>query len=273
MHMPPRSSDLPWLEALREARGHTRPVGGLHAVPLSAMDRSVEQHWLTRQRVGSAAAALLVLVGLAFAYVRYGAARTLTLSSDRVVLSPVKSGDFLEYIPVSGNVEPRETVYLDAVDGGQVAQLEVEEGAFVRAGQPLVRLDNAGLRLQVLNSEAQLSEQLDRLASAKLQFAQSRLAHEHELIDAKYQADAAAKQLARLSALAGSGVVRRADLEDAQLQYDRTQPQSRLATRTNRCNAIRSPSSIAWSRECVRISRSQSRTSTISSFAHPSTGS
>ncbi len=185
------------------------------------MDRSIEQHWLTRQRVITAASALLVVAALAYGYAHYGMARTLTLSSDRVVLSTVKDGDFLEYIPVSGNVEPRETVYLDAVDGGQVAQVNVEEGAFVKAGQPLVRLNNAALQLQVLDSEAQLSEQLDRLASAKLQFAQSRLTHERELIDARYQDDEAGKQLARLTALAGSGVVRRADLEDAQLQYAR----------------------------------------------------
>lgn len=165
---------------------------------------------------------LLGIAALAFAYLRYGTARTLTVSDDRVALATVKPGDFLEYIPVTGNVEPRETVYLDAVDGGQVTRVDVEEGAFVKGGQPLVKLDNAALQLQVLNSEGQLSEQLDRLASAKLLFAQSRLTHEHELIDAKYQADAAAKQLARFTALSSSGVVRRADLEDAQLQYDRT---------------------------------------------------
>jgi HlyD family secretion protein len=205
--------------AERDGRGARRAELG--RVPLSAMDRPIEPRWLTRRRVAGAAVALVVVTALGFGYQRYGAGRTLTVSIDRVVLAKVESGDFLEYIPVSGNVEPRETVYLDAVDGGQVAQVDVEEGAFVKAGQPLVRLDNAGLQLQVLNSEAQLSEQLDRLASAKLQFAQSRLTHARELIDAKYQAEEAGKRLARLAALAGSGVVRRADLEDAQLEHDR----------------------------------------------------
>ncbi|MGH8220606.1 MAG: efflux RND transporter periplasmic adaptor subunit [Steroidobacteraceae bacterium] len=254
-----RPSELPWIEALRGARaargGSDSPVGDAgealaHAapdeeparaphglrhgapsgplprlrtgrVPLSRMDRPIEEHWLTRRRAIGAAAALLTIAALVFGYVRYGTARTLTLSRDRVVLSTVESGDFLEYIPVTGTVQPRETVYLDAIDGGQVAQVDVEEGAFVKAGQPLVRLDNASLRLQVLNSEAQVSEQLERLASAKLAFTQSRLTHSHELIDAKYQADEAEKRLERLEALAGTGVVRRADVEDAQLEFGR----------------------------------------------------
>jgi HlyD family secretion protein len=185
------------------------------------MDRRIERPWVTPRAIAGAAAVLLAIACLALGYARYGTARTLTLSTDRVILSTVAAGGFLEYIPVTGSVEPRETIYLDAVDGGQVTEVSVEEGAFVRAGQPLVRLENASLRLQVLNSEAQLSEQLDRLATAKLQFAQSRLAHERELIDARFQAEEAAKRLSRLDALSGSGVVKQADVEDAQLELKR----------------------------------------------------
>src|SRR5690349_4572776 len=125
MHMARRPSELPWIEALREARADpdraalrepsaAAPRAG--QVPLSRMDRRVAQHWITRGRALSAAAVLLALVAIAFLYLRYGTARTLTLSADRVVLSIVQAGDFLEYIPVTGNVQPRETVYLDAVD-------------------------------------------------------------------------------------------------------------------------------------------------------------
>ncbi|HXS26900.1 MAG TPA: HlyD family efflux transporter periplasmic adaptor subunit [Steroidobacteraceae bacterium] len=227
-----RPSELPWIEALHEARGDQHREAGPQPspaparagrVPLSRMDRPIEQHRWTRRRTIAIAAVLLGVAALAFGYARYGSARTLTLSRDRVVLSTVQVGDFIEYIPVTGTVQPRETVYLDAVDGGQIAEVDVEEGAFVKVGQPLVRLENAALQLQVLNSEAQVSEQLERLASAKLQFAQSRLTHSRELIDAKYQADEAGKRLARLKALAGTGVVKRADVEDAQLEFDRLQ--------------------------------------------------
>ena len=57
-------------------------------------------------------------------------------------------GTFREYIPVTGNVVPRTTVYLDAVEGGQVTAVHVEEGAFVKAGQPLVTFKNTNLELK-----------------------------------------------------------------------------------------------------------------------------
>jgi len=185
------------------------------------MDRPLERKVITRSRALLAAAVLLGLTLLAAGYVRFGLLHTVRISADRLVVATVSAGMFREYIPVSGSVEPRETVYLDAVDGGQVSEVLVEEGALVKAGQPLLRLSNTNLQLQVLNSEAQLSEQLDRLTSTKLQFEQSRLNHARDLIDARFEAEKSQQKLARLTALASSGVVRRADLEDAQLELKR----------------------------------------------------
>jgi len=185
------------------------------------MDRPLERKRISRSRVLAAAAVLLVCAALASGYVRYGLLRTVSIRADRVVVATVGTGMFREFIPINGTVEPRETVYLDAVDGGQVTQVFVEEGALVKAGEQLVRLSNATLQLAVLNSEAQLSEQLNRLTATRLQFEQSRLAHSRDLIDARFQTEQAAHSLERLSKLAGSGVVRRADLEDAQLQLER----------------------------------------------------
>lgn len=192
-------------------------------VDLTAMDRPLERRWVTPSRALTAGLVLLGLAAIAAGYVRYGLTRSISIGADRVVVGTVRTGVFREYIPVDGSIEPRETVYLDAVDGGQVTQVLVEEGALVKAGQPLVRLNNANLQLQVLNSEAQLSEQLDRLTSTKLQFEQSRLNHARDLIDAGFQTEKARQNLGRLSALASSGAVRRADIDDAKLEFDRQQ--------------------------------------------------
>jgi HlyD family secretion protein len=190
-------------------------------VDISAMDRRVQTSWFTRARliaiaIGGAVAALAV-----YGYVRYGVARTLTVSVDRLVISTVQPGAFHDYIPVTGNVQPRETVYLGAVDGGQVVEVMVEEGAMVTKNQPLLRLNNSNLQLQVINSEAQLSEQLNRLTSTKLQFEQTRLNHARELVDVRFQIEQAEQQLARIKALNGTGAVKRSEIEDAELSLQR----------------------------------------------------
>jgi HlyD family secretion protein len=202
-----------------------RPLGSplRERIDLTAMDRPLERQLVTRSRAMTAGLVLLAVAALAAGYVRYGLTRSVQVGAERVAIGTVRAGVFREYIPIDGSIEPRETVYLDAVDGGQVTQVMVEEGALVKAGQPLVRLNNANLQLQVLNSEAQLSEQLDRLTSTKVQFEQSRLNHSRDLIDAGFQTEKARQNLGRLNALAGSGAVRRADIDDAKLEFERQQ--------------------------------------------------
>lgn len=185
------------------------------------MDRRVTTSWLTRSRLIALVAFGLCAIAAIFLFVRFGLTRSLTVSRDRLVISTVQAGSFRDYIPVTGNVEPRDTVYLDAVDGGQVVEVMVEEGAMVRVGQPIVRLSNTNLQLQVVNSEAQVSEQLNRLTATKLQFAQSRLQHSRELIDLDFQIDQSAQRLERLKAIVNTGAIKRADVEDAELDLSR----------------------------------------------------
>jgi HlyD family secretion protein len=187
------------------------------------MDRRVETPWLTRKRLVAIMASAVIATAAIFGYWRYGSGRTLSVSANRVVISTATRGAFHDYIPVTGTVQPRETVYLDAVDGGQIAQILVEEGSMVEQGQPLIRLNNTNLQLQVINSEAQLAEQLNRLASTKLLFEQSRLAHARELIDARFQIEQSEQRLARMRALVNTGAVKRAEIEDVELELQRLQ--------------------------------------------------
>jgi HlyD family secretion protein len=190
-------------------------------VVVSAMDRLVTGPRITRTQLLAGAAVALFATAAGYGYVRFGLQRTLSMDAERVVISTVQPGSFHDYIPITGNVQPRETVFLDAIDGGQVVQLMVEEGAVVSAGQPLVRLNNTNLQLQVINSEAQLSEQLNRLTSTKLAFEQSRLAHTRELIDMQFQVEQSSQRLARMQSLGGTGAIKRSDFEDAQLDLNR----------------------------------------------------
>ena len=58
--------------------------------------------------------------------------------ADLEILAAEKN--FKEFIPVTGNVLPIKTVFLDAVEGGQVKEIYVEDGEMVRKGQKLIKL-------------------------------------------------------------------------------------------------------------------------------------
>lgn len=76
-------------------------------------------------------------------------------------ISDVKSDAFSDTLNVLGNVIPKRTIYLDAVSGGRVEERFVEQGDYVKEGQPLVRLSNPSLQLSVFGFEAQVTEQLN----------------------------------------------------------------------------------------------------------------
>ena len=199
----------------------TRPVAADGVEPVSAMDRRVEPAPQWRRRLAFALIGGLVLAGAGFAYVRFGLTRALVVNREQLVISPVKAGIFTEYIPATATVAPRTTAYLDAVEGGQVAEVLVEEGAFVNRGQVLVRLKNTSLQLEVLGRQAQLMEQLDRLNSTILSFEQSRLTHERELIDASAQIKLLSQRLSRRQALGNSGAVSASEIEEITIDLDR----------------------------------------------------
>jgi len=188
---------------------------------ISAMDHRIEppSRW-GRRMVWAVAIVLLVSVAAA-AYWKFALTRTLVVNGEQLVIAPVKVGVFAEYIPAQAAIAPRTTAYLDAVEGGQVAEKLVEEGAFVKRGQVIVRLKNTNLQLEVLGRQAQLMEQLDRLNSTMLSFQQARLGHERELIDANAQVRQLSQRLTRRQALDVAGAVPASELDELRIDLDR----------------------------------------------------
>jgi HlyD family secretion protein len=206
----------------RDEKAMASTAAGDAAVLVSPMDRRVGPapgRW--RRRAALAIAVLAAVAAGSAAYVRFGLARVAVLNADRVVVAAVNSAVFEEYIPATAKVVPRTTAYLDAVEGGQVAEVLVEEGAVVHQGQSLVRLKNTNLQLEVLGRQAQLMEQLDRLNATILTFEQARLAHERDRIEAASQIAQLAQRLRRRQALQPSGAVSAADIDEVAIDLGR----------------------------------------------------
>ena len=149
---------------------------------------------------------------------RFGMSRTLTVGSERLTVSEVAYGTFHEYIPVTGNVVPRTTVYLDAIEGGQVTAVYVEEGEMVKAGQPLVEFKNTNLQLQVINAEALAIEQTNMLTNQRNQTAQTRLRNQREFIENEYQIDQLTRELKRKRPLLATGPTTQGEIDDLEAE-------------------------------------------------------
>lgn len=153
------------------------------AVSGGAMDRPVERKRIDRRILiaGGVVAALLLI----FAFLRFApSSDSQTVAADRVTISPVTSGVFEDFLPLRARVTPLVTVYLDAVEGGRVEELYVEDGATVAKGQLLAKLSNADLLLSTLARQTEVEQQLNNMRSQELALAQTRLANERALIEA-----------------------------------------------------------------------------------------
>lgn len=101
--------------------------------------------------------------------------KTLRINGDTITTSTVKSGEFNDYIRVSGTVQPLITIQISPVEGGMVEEIMIEEGSQVKKGDEILRLTNDGLDLQILNSEAELAEKENILRNTQIQMEQDRL--------------------------------------------------------------------------------------------------
>jgi HlyD family secretion protein len=192
-------------------------------VALSSMDRRIERRLVTPQRIAIAAGVLLLVAVSAYAYVQFGLTRTLTVGSERLTLAKVAYGTFHEYIPVTGNIVPRTTVYLDAIDGGQITEVHVEEGAFVKKGDPLVSFKNTNLQIQVITAEAQIAQQLIQLSTTRQNFDQNHLRNQSNLVDIEYQIDRLRRDLARKRPLLETGGATKGQIDDLEAELKRNE--------------------------------------------------
>ena len=100
---------------------------------------------------------------------------TLRVNADTLTISEVTSGEFNDYIRLSGQVQPMTTVQLSPRESGIVDEIIIEEGTSVKAGDIIIRLSNDDLDLEILNSEANLAEKENALRNTMIQMEQEKM--------------------------------------------------------------------------------------------------
>ena len=95
------------------------------------------------------------------------------LDVSRITIEEVKQDVFQDYITVQGTVEPITTIFLDAVEGGRVDDIFIEEGNIVKKGDVILKLTNDNLLLEITNNEAQVVRAINELRTARLQMDQT----------------------------------------------------------------------------------------------------
>ncbi len=147
------------------------------------MDRKIEKKKWTTKRIASVGAISLLGLFIVYTFVFGDYSSKLNVKRERITISTVEYEPFQEYIAITGAVMPIETFYLDITEGGRVMEKYVEEGAHLIKGEPIIKLDNARLTLDVIYNEANVFQQINSLRSTRLMMEQSRLNLKGSLLD------------------------------------------------------------------------------------------
>jgi len=186
------------------------------------MDRQVDKQIpLTRYAIYAAGLIATLVFAWWFVSTLVGG-RSLSVNSQRVTVSDVTVGTFEDFIPLRGRLVPRSTVFLDAIEGGRVEEILVEDGAMVEAGAMIAVLSNTNLQLEVLGREAAVTEQLNNMRTIELQLEQNRLAHKRNLVEIDYQITRLSREINRQRELISKNLVSQStvdQLEDELVYY------------------------------------------------------
>jgi HlyD family secretion protein len=173
----------------------------------SGMDRQVRRPkgWrrylpLAVGAVAVAAVAGAVLVGLAGI-----SHRSVRVPAAQVTIDTVQPGVFHDFTPLRGKLVPHDTVYLDALEGGQVERVLAHAGDTVVAGQPLIAFRNTELELDVLDREGRLIESITQLQAYEKQLEDTRLANQKAAAEIDYNIVRLTRAAGRTDALLARG--------------------------------------------------------------------
>lgn len=153
------------------------------------MDKKIQRpQWQRHLRPMLLSSGLALSIALAYGFsVNSHNGQSQQVGKTGLQINPVQQGVFQDTLAVRGQIMPKTTVYLDSVAGGLVEEKLAEHGDYVQQGQPLLRLSNTALQLEVMSREAQVTEQLNFLRNTQMTMETNRLNLKRDLLDTELQ--------------------------------------------------------------------------------------
>jgi len=202
------------------------------------MDRKIEKKKWTFKKIAAYGAGILLLLFIIFNFLFGDSSSKLNVQTERLTISTVSRGPFQEFIPVTGNVVPIKTVYLDAVEGGRVELKFIEEGTLVEAGDEILKLDNTNLHLDIMYREAELFQQINNLRNTRLDMERTRLNLQTQLVQIDYDLRTNRRIFERNKELFQNNLISRFEYEQSMDEFNYLSKNKQLTIETHKQDSI-----------------------------------
>ncbi len=204
------------------------------------MDRKIEKKPLYKRRnfqLGTGGGIIfLILIILILS----DTGSKLNVEKDKITISEVRMGDFQEFIPVTGNVLPKTTVFLDAVQGGEVEKKYVEEGTMLKKGDKILKLSNTNFQLSAFQQETFAYQQINDARNSRLSIEQNSISLKRNLLDVQLSYETAKRNYEREKILWDKKLTSLESFDQARDSYNNLVQQKALALENFEKDSVRS---------------------------------
>jgi HlyD family secretion protein len=201
------------------------------------MDRIIEKKkWTVKKLIQLAAIA--VFAGFILLLIFRDRSSRLNVDKSQITIATVTEDKFQEFIPVDGIVQPKTTIYIDAILGGTVEKKYLEDGATVHEGDSILRLSNANMQLSYMDQETRMYDAINNMLNSRIALEQNKYLRQKEITNLQYQIDQVTKEFERSQKLYDDGVYTLKQYEDAKRDYDYSVKQLNISLELQRLDSI-----------------------------------
>lgn len=213
------------------------------------MDRAIQKKKWGSKRILTIAGVTSVVCLIAASYIMTSGKSRLNVNTERITIAEITKGSFQEFIPVNGIVLPVTTIYLDAAEGGRVEEKFVEDGAMMTKGQPILRLSNTDLELNLSDQETAVFNVLTQMQNTRNNADQNTIRQLNQMADVE-NALAEAERIYKLNKhLFEEKAIGSQEFKSSENNYNYQLRRKRLTEETLDKDAVGSKQQISQARE------------------------
>jgi len=202
------------------------------------MDRIIEKKkWTSKKILTIGLAATFGMFIIYLLFFRDKQSR-LYVEKSQLSVAEVKLDRFQEFIPVDGVAYPKTTIYIDAVQGGTIEEVFVEDGANLQKGDPILKLVNADMELQYMDQETRMYDAINNLQNSKVSLERSKFSRQLEIVSLESQIDRVKLDFIRKQQLHKDALISEKEFEDARRDYDLTMKQLQISLELQRLDSV-----------------------------------
>lgn len=183
------------------------------------MDKKIAKKTWTLKRIATYGGIALIVIFIGYQFIFADRRSTFKTDKDKLTISTVQRGEFKEFIPQTGTVEPSRTVYLDAIEGGNIKRIVSESGKMLKQGDVILELTNLNRELTVLQQEASFNESINRARETKLVIMRNDLEQQQQLALIENQLQILQPQYERQKQLYEKKLIAKQEFEQTEANY------------------------------------------------------